>query len=413
MWAVLAFLVVGAAALAGWMTRDRWMAAPPLDRIRAMVDRREFGQADRQIGRYLAAHPNDAQAILLRGYLLFAQQRFDAAAEALEQVPADSVERAPALLQAGRAWEAARRRRDAERVWKDCLQISNDDPELPFVHQVCRRMLCRLYAMERRRDDLWAMTDELVQRTAPQQRHEPLAMRTRFEFEMVEPQVALGELEPALEQDPADSITRRAIGQYHLEASNTEKARAQLYRCVQEDRDSLAAWEAWLRCLFETADIFGLEQAIPELPPEADNSADCWKYRAIVAERKKDLDGAIAAARRAVELRPGEGEHCHRLGQLLMQTGEKDEGQALLARNKQLQEAQLQHRDAYDAYRREYAAGTGDQKVEIAFRLGQGYAALGRRPDAAAWYRVALSENPSHSPSISALEQSQSGAGIE
>ena len=413
LWAVLAFLVVAISAVIGWMTRERWMEAPSLDRIGLMIDRREFGPADRHIRRYIAAHPNDPEAIMLRGRLFGAQQHFDACARTLEQVPADAVERAPALLQAGRAWELARRRRNAERAWKECLQNAGDDPELPLVQQHCRRMLCRLYAIERRRNELWAMTDELVQRIAPQQRHEPLSMRTRFEFEMVDPQVALVELEPAIEQDPEDWITRRAIGQYQLEASNTEKARAQLYRCVQADRDSLAAWEAWLRCLFETADIFGLEQAIPDLPPAADASAECWKYRAIVAERKKDLDGAIAAARRAVELRPSEGEHYHRLGQLLMQAGDKDNGQAMLARNQELQDAQQQLRDGFDAYRRDYSAGSADQKAEIAFRLGQGYAGLGRNSEAAAWYRVALSENPSHSPSIGALQQLQSGAGNE
>jgi tetratricopeptide (TPR) repeat protein len=410
---VIAFLVVGTAALAGWLTREWWTTAPSLDRIGTMIARREFGQADRQIRRYLAAHPNDADAMAMQGYLLFAQRRFDESAGSLEQIPADTVQYAPALLQAGRAWELARRRRDAERSWRACLQIANDDPELPIVQQQCRRLLCRLYAMERRRDELWAMTDELVRRSAPQQRHEALAMRTRFEFEMVEPQVALGELEPVLEQDPDDSITRRAVGQYHLEANNPEKARAQLYRCVREDGDSVAAWEAWLRCLFETADNFGLEQAILDLPPAADSSAECWKYRAIVAEREGDLAGAIAAARRAVELRPAEGEHCHRLGQYLMQAGNKDEGQALLARNKELQDAQLRLRDAYDSYRRDFAAGSEKQKAEIAFQLGQGYTDLGRTPDATAWYRVALSEDPAHAPSIGALEQLQSGAGIE
>jgi tetratricopeptide (TPR) repeat protein len=405
--------VVGAAALAGWMTRERWTAEPSLGRIGTLIDRGEFGKADRQIRKYLTAHADDPQGMMLRGRLLGAQQRFDACARALEEVPADAVERAAALLQAGRAWELARRRRDAERVWNECLQITTDDPELPIVQQHCRRMLCRLYAIERRRDELWDLTEELVRHTAPQQRHEPLSMRTRFEFEMVDPQVALVELEPAVDQVPEDSVTRRAIGLYHLEAGNTEKARAHLYRCVRENINSLAAWESWLRCLFETADVFGLEQAIPDLPPSADNSAECWKYRAIVAERKKDLNGAIAAARRAIELRPSDGEHYHRLGQFLMQAGNKDEGQALLARNKELQDAQQQLRDAYDAYRRDYSAGSKDQKAEIAFRLGQSYDSLVRKPDAAAWYRVALSVNPSHSRSISALEQIQSGTGNE
>jgi tetratricopeptide (TPR) repeat protein len=266
-------------------------------------------------------------------------------------------------------------------------------------------MLSGLYAMERRRDDLWNVTEEMLQHGSPTQRHEPLAMRARFEFEMVDPQVALGELEAALVQNPQDMDTLRAVGLYHLEAGNTEKARSHLYRAVQENPNSVRAWESWLLCLHQTADMFGLQQAVRELPEEAESSAECWRFRALAAERDDDLDQAIAAARRAIELKPFEPENYHRLGQYLVRKGQKEEGQALLARNVELQNVQQKLREAYDKYRHEYAAATSDQRGEIAFQLGQRYDELGHSRAAAAWYRLALSESPSHAQSISALER--------
>lgn len=410
-WAILTIFIIFGTSLAAWMTREQWMTPRSLDGLQRLAARKQWDKADRLIHRYLAAHPNDPEAMLLRGRMLAAQENFVECARQLESVPSDTIEYAQALLRAGEAWERAHRRRDAERVWKKCLAVSTGDLELPLMQQQCRRLLCRLYAVERRRDDLWAMTEEMLQRTAPQQRHEPLAMRTRFEFVMVDPQVALGELDLALEQNPTDSLTRRAAGLYELEAGNTEKARTHLYKCLQEDRDSLPAWESWLQCLYQTADIFGLEQAIRELPPSAESSAACWKYRAIVAERKEDMDGAIAAGRRAIERCPSEAEHYHRLGQFLLRAGSKEEGQSFLARNKELQDAQQKLRESFDAYRRDFTRGANDEKVDIAFRLGQGYDGLGRSTDAAAWYRFALSEDPAHAQSISALERIQSGMG--
>jgi Tfp pilus assembly protein PilF len=262
--------------------------------------------------------------------------------------------------------------------------------------------------MERRRQALWDMTESMLQHSAPAQRYEPLAMRIRFEFEIVDPQIALAELEPAVAQDPNDLITLRAIGLYYLESGQTDKARARLYQCVQDDPSSVLAWEAWLRCLHETADTFGLQEAVRELPAATEKSAECWRLRAIAAERAGDLDTAIDAARRAIALRPTEAENHHRLGQYLMRHGQKDEGQAYLTRNTELQDAQQKLRDSYDGFRREFFVASTDQRGELAFGLAQCYEALGNASTAAAWYRVALSENPSHAQSISALERIQS-----
>jgi tetratricopeptide (TPR) repeat protein len=394
-------------------TRKKWMAPATLDPIYLLLQRREWSQAERQLRRYLDVHPESPETLLLSGQILGAKGNYVECATRLEQMNPQVPQRVQALLFAGRAWLQAGRRREAERVWRECLAQSNSELETPVLQQQCRRMLCGIYAMERRRTELWALTAEMSQFGPPRLRHEPLAMRARFEFEMVDPQVALAELEPAIAQDPQDFEALRAAGLYHLEAGDSDKARAYIYRCVQENRESVPALEAWLQCLYQTADNFGLQQAVRELPNDADSSAEIWKFRAIAAERDDDMPQAIAAVRRAVAIRPFEAELHHRLGQYLLRTGEKEEGQAQLTRNTELQNSQQNLRDAYDAYRRDYAQATSEQRTNIVLRLAESYEALGHLATALAWYRVALSENPSHVQSMSAVERLVSGTASE
>lgn len=413
LFAALALFVIVGVAATGWLAHDRWHAPKSLDEIRHLIDRRQWSEADVHLRRFLASHPDDVEAMLLHARVLAAKEDFAQCATLLERVPPDYAERARALLRAGQAWHEARRRRDAERVWLACLETTAGDEELPLIQQECRRQLCGMFALERRREDLWKMTDEMTRHALPRERHEPLAMRTRFELVMVEPQVSLSQLEPALENDPQDYVTRMAVGLYYLEAGNSEKARARIYQCVEAHREEPRVWEAWLQLLHKTGDHFGLEQAVRELPPATEQSAGCWKYRLIVAEQKEDLDGAQEAARRALNMRPFDAEIHHRLGQLLLRAGRKEEAQEHLNRNQELQRAQQDLRDAFDIYRKDYARATKDRRTEIAFRIAGAYERLGRPSEAAGWHRVVLSEDPAHPQSIGALERIQNGAGLE
>jgi tetratricopeptide (TPR) repeat protein len=239
-------------------------------------------------------------------------------------------------------------------------------------------------------------------------------MRARYEFEMVDPQVALGLLAPALVNDPEDLLTRRAIGLYHLEAGNTEKARAQLIRCMQESPDNLLMWEAWLQCLIKSgAGEFELELAVHDLPQSADGSAECWKARQILAERQDNLQLAQEAAEQSVRLQPSEAEHYHQLGLILMRLGKKEDGQRELTRSQELQQTRQELRQLFDDYRRDYNRMEPGSRTELVYRFGQVYEKLGRQEEAAAWYRVALSESPSHQLSMAALERLRAATGSD
>jgi tetratricopeptide (TPR) repeat protein len=330
-------------------------------------------------------------------------------AKQLEAVPDDAAERREALLGAGLAWKAANHRRDAERVWLLGLELPR--PELgPSDFEIqCLRQLCETYALERRRAELWSMTGRVIQLAEPRQKHEPLVMRARYLFEMVDPQVASSLLQPALDIDPKDLKTRLAVGLYHLEADQMKEARAQLFRCVQQAPDEPSVWEAWCSCLHKARDMFALERAVGQLPASADASAVCWKFRGLVAEQKGKLDEAVLALGRSVELEPSEPEFHHRLGQLLVRTGQTAPGQQHLTRNQELQNAREALREAMDEYRKSWTRDS-DRRPEIAYRFGSAYENLGQVEESKAWYRAALSEDPAHAESIAALERVQNAS---
>lgn len=165
-------------------------------------------------------------------------------------------------------------------------------------------------------------------------------------------------------------------------------------------------WEAWLECLYQMANFAELEEAVRDLPAAADESADCWKFRAIAAEHREDWERAIEAAQRAVELDPYEPEHYYRLGNEFIRSGNKQEGQKYLTRSQQVAEAQKNLSDAFLEYQKHYKPEQ-QPPASVSHQVGQAYEKLGNQEEAAAWYRAALAENPAHTPSITALMRLQ------
>jgi tetratricopeptide (TPR) repeat protein len=380
---------------------------PPrsLAEIERLIDRGAWPRAEQQARRYLQRHASDSAARLLLGRILGARESYADCAQVLLEVPVGSPDRPMALLRAGQAWSLANRVRDAERAWIACVksdsQTLSGDLE---IRQECRRQLCKLYALERRRDALWQMSWAMHADAAPRMKHEPLAMQARYGFELVDPLTAAPSLDSAVEADPTDVYSRRALGLYLLEAERTEQARAHLYRSVQEAREDSLVWEAWLGCLYKTGDAFGLKKAIGELPASMDSSVECWRYRGLLAEQDGDVNAAIAATERCVKDQAWNPESHYRLGQLLRRVGQSEAAQKSIARSQELQAAQSELRDAFDNYVH-YWTGEVKRRPELALQLATAYEKSGRVGETVAWLRVALAEDPGHAPSIAALER--------
>ena len=410
--AAVGVLVVLLAGVLGWAGFVRLRVPRSLGEISQLLQRQEWVAAENSLRLYLRGHPDDPAALMLLGQCLGGRGALVQAAGVLETVPAGAAERRNALFGAGLAWKDANHRRDAERVWLECLELPRGELEPPDIERQCLLQLCEMYALERRRVELWSMTQRVYDMAEPRQKHQALVMRVRYPLEMVQPPLALGTLQPALDIDPTDLKTRRAIGLYHLEAGQMREARAQLYRYTQEAPDDPLIWEAWCACLHKDQDKFGLERAVAGLPASADALAQCWKFRAIVAQEKSDLEQAVAALERSVQIDPSDPELHHRLGQLLVRMGDSPRAQQHLTRNRELQEARDALRDAMEEYRTSWTRDPA-RRPELAYQFGLAHEKLGEVEDSKAWYRAALAEDPAHAHSIAALQRLQTAAVAE
>ncbi len=406
--AVVVFLVIGSVVAWNALRQPSVPVTPAAAEELLRVG--QFAEADQIVRQLLEREPENIEYQILLARVLAAQERYKEAAEVLEQIQGSPLVRARVLFRAGQAWLEARYRRKAEDCFKQVLALRPKQAivGLPEIQQAARRELAGMYALERRRPDFRRITWEAYQNELPERRHEPLASRLRYEVEMVDPSVAIAQLEPAIELDPKDVYTRRALGIYHLEAANASEARGYLIRCVQEAPNDPIMWEAWLRCLARVGESIQIERALSQIPKAAESSDVCWRFRAQLLSVLGRSKEAAEAAQQAVKLNPWSSENHYQLGQMLMRIGKQEQAQQHIARSKELQEIWDKLLEQFARFRNEWDVLADEQaRCDLAYQIGQYCEQIGWFRDAYGWYDVALNQVPTHTPSIAARERLQ------
>jgi len=398
-----AVLVVVALVTAGWYVH--WRSRPPtVAEVERLLRRQQIEEAEQAARALVAADPENPQKVYLLARTLAAADKLVEAAELLEELEVDGPRRAEALLRAGQCWLRAHYRRKAEAAFYRCLEVEADEAlTLPEIHQAARRELAGIYATERRTGDFRRITWSIYEESAPHDKSAALASRIRYDFEMVDPRVAIASLEPAIQADPSDVYSRRAIGFYYLELGDAAKARPYLIRCVQDAPKNPIMWETWLHCLVRVADTILAERYLEQVPPEADSLPLCWRYRAQLLDLLGRTEEAVAAAQRAVQLAPFDPENQYQLAQMLIRANRRQEAEQHIRRSQELQDLVQELRDAFERFRREWQQlPEPQQRCDLAVEIAQICEKLGRIRDAYGWYGVALHEVPNHAPAIEA-----------
>jgi tetratricopeptide (TPR) repeat protein len=396
-------VLAGIGAMAGWHLQSWWTGPESIESIEPLLAQQDWKRAERLLERYLTRNPNEPAALMMLGRVYAGRADFTHCAEILEKIAPTSRQRAEALFRAGQAWLAAQHRRQAERVWNACRSLEGDSPAWWYYQQQCRRELCGLFALEQRREEFLAMTSEMLDPQLGGNRYDILFARTRFEFEKIDPTGVLAQLQLAIDSDPDDMYSRRALGLYHLEAGQLQQSRAQLFRCVQLAPDDGTVWEAWLQCLYNAGDLNGLADAVAQMPERFAAS----RFRSIVAEQQGMLEQAIEFARQNVAAEPDRPEAYYRLSQLLLRAGNEVEAQSLLTRSNEVKEQRDRMHSAYEAYR-DRRANSARELAELAAHFGLAFEGLGNRTEAMEWYRAALAEDNGHETSSVRLQQLES-----
>jgi tetratricopeptide (TPR) repeat protein len=397
----VAILAIGGAGCGWWW----WNRPADLEEARLYLDPKLqlTYKAEPILKRYLRQHPGDPEACLMLARCYASRDDHDAAVAALRQTAGDPDQRAEALFRAGQSYAAGKRKRDAQAVWQEALSLPPEAPGVAFWQAECRRELATVYAFQRRRADLWKLTDDMIAAAAPRERDVPLMIRAQYELSFILPDAALKELTPTLEIDPEDMQTKRAIARYETERDKLAEARRTLAECVAADPGDLTAFEDFCQALEKESDLQALKEALAKAPKD-EHSANLAHYRSLVAESvDDDLPRAIEQARLALRLR-SEPEFHHRLGQLLVRAKKEAEGKRHFALAQEIQQSLMKIREAIEDLKARYDPAD-KRSATLAANMAAALERRERFEDALHWHRLAFSIDPTYAPSVAALER--------
>jgi tetratricopeptide (TPR) repeat protein len=397
--------ILGLAAVvasAGWLSWQ-WTRLPPdLQTVRIYVDGKAWEKAVPMLERILDVDPENTEASRMLVDCLVNLDRHDEAIPYLHKASGDDAARADALYGAGVIHLLANKRRDAERDWNAVLALEESFPGVADWQQKARNKLCSLYSFERRRREFLEVSEKMFDLSLPKERHVPLQFRMRSLVHTVEPAAAIKTLNAAVAADPNDLMSRAAIAWYLIDQDKIDEALARVQECRAQAPTDPFVWETWCTVLERRGDLKGIAEALKAIPPGAEDSVVAARMRSIEAEQRGDYDAAATHLRHAMSLDSDPGYH-QRMGQLLMRRKRPDEAKRELGlaglKAPVVGEIQdfLQRYQAAPEHIRQFA----EWASEAAALMDK----FDRPDEARRWRLAALAADPSHRPSLAALER--------
>jgi tetratricopeptide (TPR) repeat protein len=346
---------------------------------RAAFEARDFGKAEalmQKVGRLRAPTPADH---MLRAQLLMASDRIDDALAELAAVPDDHRLAPQARLQAGQLELRRDRARVAEEHFRHAIRLQ---PSLCRAHSELIFILG--YELRRRElsDEFRALSE-----------CEPLRFDQAFTWCLTrgvvwEPGEAAAKLARFVAADPDDRHARLALAEMLHRLSRYDEAEKTLAPLGDDDADARAirAQIALNRGDEKTA------EALLAGGPRSHVGLSLLRGRMAIAHG--DDKAAVAAFRDAVAAEPNNRDAIFGLAHALQRVDEKEAKTYLELSGKHERLGTLVQR----------ASTPGASKDAALVReLGAACAAIGRLPEARAWYAIAVKMNPFDSEAQQAL----------
>lgn len=339
-----------------------------LDRATALLDRRAAAVTPTALDR------------LLRAEIAEAQDRPDAALEALAAVPDDDPIGPQARLREGQILLVEGRARPAEAAY---LRAQRLDPGLLQTY----RELVYLYANQRRQAEADAQFHALARRA-------PLDHVLAFAWcqgacDIWDPNAAGQVLARFVAADPKDRPSRLALAESFRRNSEFDRAEETLLPLSSADPDALA-----LRAQM------AIDRGDPEQATSlaAGGPADHPRLNVLrgqLALHRRDAGAAVALFRAAAEAAPDDRDALHGLGRALELTGTPGAGPP------------LEKAARIDELRRAIQDSVSTLKTDskLFFKLGALCESIGWPGPARAWYALAVARDPLDRPAQEALSR--------
>ena len=325
-----------------------------------------WDQAISQLDRLSDPNPGDW---LLRAIAAHNLKRLDAAEKALRSIPDDGPLAAQAALWRGRVELSRFRARPMEDALRRALKL---DPKLVEA----RRLLVYLYGTQGRRQDLlgqFAALSEITPLTFDLINHWCISHNDVVS----EPLTLKKDLEKFVAADPDDRWSQIALATNERKLQNLDEADKILARLPESDPDALACR---VEVAFDRGDYSVAERLLSVGPRD---HAQLARQRGRLALRQGDRAAALMHYRLSDALEPNLSETAYGLMQSLPA---HDPAIAELNRRRQAQRKLNEMLTTIEQHR---AA-----KVELCRELGALCEASAYRPEALAWYRLAITLDP-------------------
>jgi tetratricopeptide (TPR) repeat protein len=357
-------LALGALAVAVWPR-----ASPDQLRREAVMAARagHWEQAEAALARVRDPTPTDW---LLRAEVAHSLQRDEEALADLTHAPRDGPLAAQAALVVGKIEHRRFHARAMEAALREALRL---DPGLIAA----RRLLVYLYGTQERRA-------ELMEQFAAMAEQGPLTFDLVYHWclsrgEIGEPAEAKADLERFVANDPADRSSRLALAAVYRKLNQLDRAAATLAPLPDSDPDARAARA---QLALERGDNQAAEALLSGGPQDHPALA---RLRGRLALARRDGPAAVRFFRKADAAEPGDRDTLFGLGYALRLAGEGAAAESTLRRA-------TEHQTLRNLL--VSVADKPDQKPEMLCKLAEACEAVGRAPEARAWYRLAIAADP-------------------
>jgi tetratricopeptide (TPR) repeat protein len=371
-WAILFLAGVGAVVAYLYVsTSSRADPAKLSLEVRDAISRKEWGRAEGLLAQLSRKRLGSSDDLALRAELEVGRGRLDEALGLLARVPASDLQAPGARLVAAQIEKSRHRARHTESLLLEALRL---DPTLVLA----RRELIFLYAMQARRADLNAQYRALAE-LEPLNFDEVFFWMNSYENVWVN-QTIRSHLEAYLAADPDDRASRLALSAVLLHENELENAEALVLPLPDSDPDARVLRARFALARSRDDDLRSILAGGPV------DHVGLALLRGHFAARMNDPRSAAEQFRIVLLREPDNREALQALTVVLKQLGD---GQGAASAQKQAD----QWRNVTSLLQKSKVFDLPSDKTLLT-QLAKASEAVGQIPEARAWYRLALAQDP-------------------
>ncbi|WP_165235694.1 tetratricopeptide repeat protein [Aquisphaera insulae] len=369
---------------AGWAWRaDRSYRDAILQVELDMVNGRQATAVGR-LTKLLEQYPGSDEAAVLLARCEQERGRIDAAARALERVPAGSVFAHKAILGRMRLAHDQGRLAAAEQIIEDAARDPRNDPShTRFLLVPIYSQLGRLDEAERLIEERWERLNERGE-GATEPAIDVLRMHIELALKPNPVENMRAYLQEAANRAPDDDRVWLGRANLAIRAGDHAEAERRLAACLKRRPDDPAVWKTRLDLGLAAGRVDVVQEALEHLPAGDASPADVHRLSAWLASRRGDAPAERRELERLLEDTPGDLPALDRLAALARETGEASRADDLLRRKAEVERQLARYKKLFDR----------NQPIRDAEEMADLAEHLGRRFESRGFLTIALADDP-------------------